>query len=321
MGDPLATFYPVNDFGPAMRGMVIGGGGIDTVSYSSVTTRIVANLGTGTVAGAGGTDTLVSIENVSGGTAGDSLTGNALANTLTGNAGSDVLTGIENAIGSAQRSADVFNPHPDGTAEIRLLPGPKTFANGTVSFGGTIEKDYDLSIKVGNENVKDSEGKVILKEYKIKTADKEIAYKHGIMETFMAKINENLPGCSGHVHQSLCDAGTQENLFHDKNAPDSMSDLMRSYMAGQHVDPHPLSTRRAARRPCSGKKGAEQPARRADPPGRRRGGRAGSLERDGRRAGGACRVRQAQPVRRARAAGTHRRLRPPPRPGWGSGSG
>jgi mono/diheme cytochrome c family protein len=28
VGDPLATFYPVNDFGPAMRGMVIGGVGI-----------------------------------------------------------------------------------------------------------------------------------------------------------------------------------------------------------------------------------------------------------------------------------------------------
>ncbi len=28
MGDPLATVYPVNDFGPAMRGMVIGGVGI-----------------------------------------------------------------------------------------------------------------------------------------------------------------------------------------------------------------------------------------------------------------------------------------------------
>lgn len=74
-----------------------------------------------------------------------------------------------------------------------------------------------------------------------KTAVKEIAYKHGIMATFMAKINENLPGCSGHVHQSLCDAGTQENLFHDKNAPDSMSDLMRSYMAGQlYCIPHIL---------------------------------------------------------------------------------
>ena len=38
-----------------------------------------------------------------------------------------------------------------------------------------------------------------------KTAVKEIAYKHGVIATFMAKINENLPGCGGHVHQSLWD--------------------------------------------------------------------------------------------------------------------
>ena len=39
-----------------------------------------------------------------------------------------------------------------------------------------------------------------------KTAVKEIAYKQGIMATFMAKISENLPGCGGHVHQSLWNA-------------------------------------------------------------------------------------------------------------------
>jgi len=36
-----------------------------------------------------------------------------------------------------------------------------------------------------------------------KTAVKEIAYRHGCMATFMAKINENLPGCGGHVDQKL----------------------------------------------------------------------------------------------------------------------
>lgn len=32
-----------------------------------------------------------------------------------------------------------------------------------------------------------------------KSAVKEIAYKHGIMATFMAKISDTLPGCGGHV--------------------------------------------------------------------------------------------------------------------------
>lgn len=66
-----------------------------------------------------------------------------------------------------------------------------------------------------------------------KTAVKEIAYKHGIMATFMAKFNENLPGCSGHVHQSLWDKGSKKNLFHEDKDERKMSGLMKSYIAGQ----------------------------------------------------------------------------------------
>jgi glutamine synthetase len=65
-----------------------------------------------------------------------------------------------------------------------------------------------------------------------KTAVKEIAYKHGIIATFMAKISEQLPGCSGHVHQSLCDHSSKENLFHSKD-DEGISALMKQYIAGQ----------------------------------------------------------------------------------------
>ena len=66
-----------------------------------------------------------------------------------------------------------------------------------------------------------------------KTAVKEIAYRHGIMATFMAKINESLPGCGGHVHQSLWDSSRKKNLFHDDKDKLKMSGLMKSYVAGQ----------------------------------------------------------------------------------------
>ena len=66
-----------------------------------------------------------------------------------------------------------------------------------------------------------------------KTSVKEIASKLGIMATFMAKINENLPGCSGHVHQSLWDSDEKKNLFYDEESPNNMSKLMESYIAGQ----------------------------------------------------------------------------------------
>ncbi|HEV8272778.1 MAG TPA: glutamine synthetase family protein [Chitinophagaceae bacterium] len=74
-----------------------------------------------------------------------------------------------------------------------------------------------------------------------KTAVKEIAYKFGIMATFMAKINENLPGCGGHVHQSLWDKKSSKNLFYDEKDKMKMSGVMKSYIAGQlYCLPHIL---------------------------------------------------------------------------------
>ncbi|MEJ7740748.1 MAG: glutamine synthetase [Chitinophagaceae bacterium] len=66
-----------------------------------------------------------------------------------------------------------------------------------------------------------------------KTAVKEIAYKHGILASFMAKVSEHLPGCGGHVHQSLWDNITRKNLFYDEGEPQNMSALMKNYIAGQ----------------------------------------------------------------------------------------
>ena len=100
-----------------------------------------------------------------------------------------------------------------------------------------------------------------------KAAVKEIAHRHGILPTFMAKVSETLPGCSGHVHQSLwaADSGKAakgagarsgdkagdgsgeggndggRNLFYDAGSPTGMSSLMESYMAGQlHCLPYIL---------------------------------------------------------------------------------
>jgi len=66
-----------------------------------------------------------------------------------------------------------------------------------------------------------------------KTAVKEIAYRQGIMATFMAKIDEMLPGCGGHVHQSLWDKDKKRNLFYDENDELKMSGILRNYIAGQ----------------------------------------------------------------------------------------
>jgi glutamine synthetase len=66
-----------------------------------------------------------------------------------------------------------------------------------------------------------------------KTAAKEIGSRFGIMPTFMAKWNAELPGCSGHIHQSLWDRQLVRNLFYDERDQHKMSPLFKSYLAGQ----------------------------------------------------------------------------------------
>jgi glutamine synthetase len=66
-----------------------------------------------------------------------------------------------------------------------------------------------------------------------KTGVKEIGHRLGILPTFMAKVSETLPGCSGHVHQSLWAADGDQNLFYDAGSATGVSQFMESYMAGQ----------------------------------------------------------------------------------------
>ncbi|MBS1522959.1 MAG: glutamine synthetase [Bacteroidetes bacterium] len=88
-----------------------------------------------------------------------------------------------------------------------------------------------------HDHVMESADRAVL----FKTAIKEIAYQHGIMATFMAKWNENLPGCGGHIHQSLWNKDKTENLFYNADDANKMSDLHKHYLAGQlYCLPHIL---------------------------------------------------------------------------------
>ena len=72
-----------------------GGGGIDTASYASAGAGVTVSLATSgpqNTVGAG-TDTLISIESLTGSGLNDTLTGNASANTIEGGAGNDTLDG------------------------------------------------------------------------------------------------------------------------------------------------------------------------------------------------------------------------------------
>src|SRR5207237_6267397 len=65
-----------------------------------------------------------------------------------------------------------------------------------------------------------------------KTAAKEICARHGVMPCFMAKWNKELPGCSGHLHQSLWTL-SGEPAFPDPRGPQGMSKAMQHFVAGQ----------------------------------------------------------------------------------------
>ncbi len=66
-----------------------------------------------------------------------------------------------------------------------------------------------------------------------KTAVKEIAYHYDVLASFMAKWNNDLPGCGGHIHQSLWDIDFKHNLFYEENSESNISQLAKHYIAGQ----------------------------------------------------------------------------------------
>lgn len=67
----------------------------------------------------------------------------------------------------------------------------------------------------------------------LKNGVKEIAHLQGKAVTFMSKWRYDLAGSSSHIHMSLWDEKGETPLFRDAKGPHGMSDLMRSFVAGQ----------------------------------------------------------------------------------------
>jgi Ca2+-binding RTX toxin-like protein len=138
---------------------ITGGGGIDNVSYALATGDVTANLFTGTASnGFGGTDTLASVENVTGGGFNDTLTGNNSDNMLTGNAGDDRLIGGagNNAlIGGAGRDSADYSA-ASGAVFVNLNSG--TAANNGEGGADTLTLIEDVigsalnDVLIGNSN-------------------------------------------------------------------------------------------------------------------------------------------------------------------------
>ena len=59
---------------------------------------------------------------------------------------------------------------------------------------------------------------------------REVAIRHDVYATFLAKPMQDEPGSSMHIHQSLCDLESGVNLF--ANADGSLTELFHHYIAG-----------------------------------------------------------------------------------------
>jgi glutamine synthetase len=87
---------------------------------------------------------------------------------------------------------------------------------------------YEVAIRY------DSALKMADKAALFKPAMKQLAARFGVMPTFMAKWNADLPGSSGHLHQSLWSTDKKpKNLFYDAKSKDKLSALAKNYLAGQ----------------------------------------------------------------------------------------
>ena len=156
-----------------------GGDGIDTASFAAATTSLTVDL---SAAGpqdtiAAGIDTLISIENVIGGSAGDSISGDGNANLLEGRNGDDIIAGLGgNDVLLGGNGVDALfggddNDTFDGGAGGDLIDGEGgidrvSYSNQTAdltinlngidaSLGGSAEGDLLLSIEnvtVGSGN-------------------------------------------------------------------------------------------------------------------------------------------------------------------------
>ncbi|MDD2727815.1 cadherin domain-containing protein [Malikia sp.] len=129
-----------------------GGAGTDTADYSDKTTAVAVTLNGATAVNVniGGVveDSLKNIENLTGGSAADTLNGDGLANTLLGNAGNDILKGGKGAdvlTGGTGKDTFVFAAGDSG--QTTGFDQIKDYAKGVVGTGDLI--DYSASLSKG----------------------------------------------------------------------------------------------------------------------------------------------------------------------------
>jgi Ca2+-binding RTX toxin-like protein len=150
---------------------LIGGTGDDWASYNGTGSAVTVTLdesGNGTATGAAGNDTLQGIENILGGSGGDSLTGNSDDNTINGGGGNDTIVGgggNDSLVGGSGNDSLVGgsgNETIDGGANDDTVVG-SAGNDSLVGGGGTNTLDYSGSdapvvLDLSADTVNDGQG-------------------------------------------------------------------------------------------------------------------------------------------------------------------
>ncbi|WP_160006093.1 peroxidase family protein [Rhizobium sp. 18055] len=128
--------------------VINGGGGIDTVSYATATGSVTVNLATGAASGAGGNDTIATVENVVGSSFDDTITGNANDNVLSGGNGNDTYR-----FGSSAGDDDRINETAGSADRMTIATAGLALASLAVSDSDTGTQNGDLVVSFDGQQV------------------------------------------------------------------------------------------------------------------------------------------------------------------------
>ncbi|MEM7710868.1 MAG: glutamine synthetase family protein, partial [Pseudomonadota bacterium] len=121
-----------------------------------------------------------------------------------------------------------YSIHLSGKDEVLMRP----LRNGLVGAGVPVENTKGEA-ETGQEelNIRYASAMLCADHHTVaKQAVKDIAMAHGNSATFIPKWHHDKVGSAAHIHQSIFTGDT--NAFHDPDAELTMSDTMRSYVAG-----------------------------------------------------------------------------------------
>jgi len=144
----------------------------------------------------------------------------------------------------------LFETQPDGTPIPGATHDQAGYFDATTDRAVIVREDmitaldsFGIQVEAGHHEVAAGQHEIDFRYGNaLTTADaavtfkyvlKAIAAQHHLYATFMPKPIRGINGSGMHVHQSLADARTGENLFYDANDPYRLSKLAKQFIAGQ----------------------------------------------------------------------------------------